>query len=68
MLDQYQDNRDAQGTVATLAEMADAYLAIGQKESAADAYRTIGKIHKNFRHDTTAAGFMEKAAQVMGDC
>jgi tetratricopeptide (TPR) repeat protein len=64
MLDLYQDNRDPQGTVVTLETMAEIYLADGQNEKAADAYRTIGSIHKNFRHDTMAAQYLEKAAQL----
>jgi tetratricopeptide (TPR) repeat protein len=63
ILDLYHDNRDPQGTVATLETMAEIYLENGQREKAADTYRTIGSIHKNFRHDTIAARYMEKAAQ-----
>ncbi len=66
MIDHYQDNRDVPGTIAALEEMADAYMATGLREKAADVYRTIGGIHKNFRHDTTAAAYMEKAAEVLG--
>jgi tetratricopeptide (TPR) repeat protein len=64
MLDLYQDNRDPQGTVGTLEVMAEIYLEDGQKAKAADAYKTIGSIHKNFRHDTMAAQYLEKATQL----
>lgn len=64
MLDLYKDNRDPQGTVDTLEIIAEIYLADGQKEKAADAYTTIGSIHKNFRHDTMAAQYLEKAAKL----
>ncbi len=64
MLDLYQDNRDPQGTVATLEIMAEIYVENGQREKAADAYKTIGSIHKNFRHDTMAAQYLEKAAKI----
>ena len=64
MLDLYQDNRDPQGTVVTLEAMAEIYLEGGQKGKAADAYKTIASIHKNFRHDTMAAQYLEKAAQL----
>lgn len=67
ILDHYQDNRDPQGTVTTLEEMAGIYLLAEQKEKAADAYRTIASIHKNFRHETIAAGFMKKAASLTGE-
>ena len=61
ILDHYQDNRDPQGTVDTLEKMADIYLAKRDKSKAADAYRTISSIHKNFKHDNIAAKFIEKA-------
>lgn len=61
ILDHYQDNRDPQGTVDTLEKMADIYLAQRDKSKAADAYRTISSIHKNFKHDNIAAKFIEKA-------
>ncbi len=64
ILDHYQDNRDPQGTVATLEIVAEIYLAAGNKVKAADTYRTISSIHKNFRHETIAASFIEKAAQL----
>ncbi len=64
MLELYQDNRDPQGTVTTLETMAEIYLEGGQKGKAADAYKTIGSIHKNFRHDTIASQYLEKAAQL----
>lgn len=64
ILDHYQDNRDPQGTVTTLEEMAEIYLKADKKEKAADTYRTIASIHKNFRHETIADGFMKKAARL----
>jgi tetratricopeptide (TPR) repeat protein len=67
LLDHYQDNRDPQGTVITLENMAELYVTMGKKEKAADTYRTIGSIHKNFRHENIAAGFMEKAKKIMTD-
>jgi tetratricopeptide (TPR) repeat protein len=67
ILDHYHDNRDPQGTVETLEEIADLYLRLDKNEKAADTYRTIASIHKNFRHENIAAGFMKKAAQLMGE-
>ena len=64
ILDHYHDNRDPEGTVTTLEEIAELYLQLEQKEKAADTYRTIASIHKNFRHENIAAGFMKKAAQL----
>lgn len=60
-LDHYQDNRDPQGTVDTLEKIADIYIAAGSKAKAADAYRTISSIHKNFNHNNIASGYIEKA-------
>jgi tetratricopeptide (TPR) repeat protein len=67
ILDHYQDNRDPQGTVSTLEEMAEIYLKAEKKEKAADTYRTVASIHKNFRHETIAAGFMKKAASLTAE-
>lgn len=66
MLDHYHDNRDPQGSVETLEEMAEIYLAAEQKEKAADTYRTMASIHKNFRHDGIAARYMQKADELVG--
>ena len=64
ILEHYQDNRDPQGTVTILEKMAEIYQKDHDNDKAADAYRTIASIHKNFRHDNMAAKFMEKAAQL----
>lgn len=64
MLGHYQDNRDPQGSVTTLDEMAEIYMSGGQREKAADTYRTIAAIHRNFRHDTLAAGYLKKATEL----
>lgn len=64
MLDLYQDNRDPQGSVTTLETIAEIYLEAGKKEKAAGTFKVIGSIHKNFKHDSIAAKYMEKAAQL----
>lgn len=64
ILDLYQDNRDPGGSVATLEEIAEIYIEAGKLEKAADAYKTIGSIHKNFKHDNIAAKYMAKAARL----
>lgn len=66
ILDHYQDNRDPQGTVDTLEKLAVIYIEQGEKSKAADAYRTISSIHKNFKHQNIAAQFLEKAAALEG--
>ncbi len=67
MMDLYKDNRNPQGTVETLELMAELYLANGQKSKAAHAYKTVSSIHKNFRHDSIAAQYLEKAARLTDD-
>ncbi len=64
ILDHYHDNRNPQGTVQTLETMAEIYLAGNQKEKAADAYRTISSIHKNFKHDRMAGEYLDKAIEL----
>ncbi len=60
-LDLYQDNRDPQGTVEVLEVMAGIYEDQNEKAKAADTYRTISSIHKNFRHDNIAEKYIAKA-------
>lgn len=64
LLDRYHDNNDPQGTVTVLAEMAEIYQEAGQRDKAADAYRTIASIHRNFKHLTTAESFAQKAKEL----
>jgi len=66
ILDIYYDNNDPQGSVKILEEMAAIYQKDGQPAKAADAYRTISSIHRNFRHDTIAAKYLEKAEKLTG--
>ena len=66
MLDIYYENNDPQGSVKILEEMATIYQKGGEPAKAADAYRTISSIHRNFRHDTTAAKYLEKAEKLAG--
>jgi tetratricopeptide (TPR) repeat protein len=66
ILDLYQDNRDPQGSVDILDEIAELYIAKGDKHKAADAFRTISSIHKNFKHENIAAKYLEKANALEG--
>ena len=66
MLDHYHDNRDPQGTVDTLELIADLYLDSGEREKAADTYRTMASIHSNFRHSTIAEKYLAKASALLG--
>lgn len=63
-IDIYQSNRDPHGTVAVLEELADLYIEMGSKDKAADTYRTVASIHKNYKHEQIAASFVAKAEQL----
>ena len=52
------------GTVATMEDLAELYLRMGERRKSADTFRTIASIHKNFKHSNHAQEFMEKAEQV----
>ena len=62
MLDHYHDNRDPQGTVEVLEKMAGTYDKQGLPEKAADAYKTISAVHKNYKHNSIAKKYSDKAA------
>jgi len=64
MLDFYQANNNPKGTVELLEYMADIYIDAGDHGKAADAYKTIASIHRNFKHDKIAERFLEKAAEI----
>lgn len=64
LLDRYHSDNNPQGTVEILEEMASIYLVAGDRLKAADAYRTVASIHRNFKHLTTAEGFIRKAKEL----
>lgn len=64
VLDGYQANNNPQGSVAVLEQIAEIYEADKQPEKAADTYKTIASIHRNFKHDSIANSFEEKAAKL----
>ncbi len=64
ILDLYQANNNPKGTVEIMEQMVEVYLSSGDKSSAADAYRTIASIHKNFKHEKIAAEFLKKANEL----
>ena len=61
MIDYYQITKNPKGTVETLILMAVVYLKKGDLERAADAYRTVSSIHKNFKHERKAARYAAEA-------
>ena len=64
VIDIYSEYNNPAGTVATMEELADFYLEIGERQKSADTFRTIASIHKNFKHNLQAQEFMDKAIQV----
>ena len=50
MVAHYQLTKDPKGMVETLAAIADLYREMGDNLKAADTYRTVASIHKNFKH------------------
>ena len=64
VIDIYSGYNNPSGTVATMEELAELYLEIGERQKSADTYRTIASIHKNFKHNLLAKEFIEKATQV----
>ncbi len=64
LLEMYQANNNPAGTVEILEMLADVYVEMGEKESAADAYRTAASIHANFKHDRQSLELEEKARAI----
>lgn len=67
LLDSYQRNNDPKNTVEVLERMASVYIDAGEKEKAADAYKTAAAIHENYRHSSFADALKQKAADLMKD-
>ena len=64
ILDLYRINNNPKSSVEVLENLAEIYQRSGENGKAADTYRTIASIHKNFKHDKSAQGFLDKAAQL----
>jgi tetratricopeptide (TPR) repeat protein len=64
VIDIYSGYNNPAGTVASMEELAQLYLEIGERQKSADTYRTIASIHKNFKHNLQAQEFMDKAANI----
>jgi tetratricopeptide (TPR) repeat protein len=61
VLDIYGGHNNPQGTVTILEELAGLYLEMGERDRAADAYRTAASIHKNFKHSREAQRLLDQA-------
>lgn len=64
LLDTYHRNNDPRGTVELLETLAEIYIEAGKNDKAADTYRTIASIHRNFKHAATADTFEQKAKEM----
>jgi tetratricopeptide (TPR) repeat protein len=64
VIDIYAGYNNPSGTVATMEDLAELYLEMGERQKSADTYRTIASIHKNFRHAKHAQEYMDKAERV----
>ncbi|KAB2892079.1 MAG: tetratricopeptide repeat protein [Desulfobulbaceae bacterium] len=64
LLDAYYHNNDPRGTVELLEQMATIYMTSGDRSKAADAYRTVASIHRNFKHLNIAESYEKKAAEI----
>ncbi|MDD2464122.1 MAG: tetratricopeptide repeat protein [Desulfobulbus sp.] len=62
ILEHYRLTNNPKGAVEVLVLIADAYLDLGDKTSAADAYRSAANIHKGFKHARLAEDFTQRAA------
>ena len=62
----YSLTRNPKGTVETLEEIGRLFEVAGEKEKAADAYRTVASVHRNFKHKNMAADFEKKADALSG--
>ncbi len=61
MVEHYQLTRNPKGMVDILVVIAEVYLEKGEKHKAADTYRTVSSIHKNFKHKRLAEEFAAHA-------
>ena len=64
LLDHYKANNDPKGSVEILENIAEIYLQSGEKAKAADTYKTIASIHRNFKHTKIAESYLDKAEKL----
>jgi len=64
MVEHYQLTRNPQGMVDMMVVIGDVYLEKGEKQKAADTYRTASSIHKNFKHKRLAEEFAARADEL----
>ncbi len=64
IFEHYSLMKNPKGTVEILEVIAEVYLEKGEKEKAADSYRTISSIHTTFKHARLAQDYEAKAGLV----
>ena len=64
ILDTYGSYNNPAGAVTTLEELAKLYFEMGERDKAADTYRTVASIHKNFKHQRHAQEFLDMAGKI----
>ncbi|PIE65721.1 MAG: hypothetical protein CSA26_02535 [Desulfobacterales bacterium] len=64
ILELYQANNDPRGAVAILEKIANIYLLQEEPVKAADTFRTVASIHRNFGHRNIADSFDKKAEEL----
>ncbi len=67
MIEHYQLTNNPKGAVDVLVVVADVYLELGEKAKAADVYRTVSSIHKNFKHKRRSEEFAALAEELEQD-
>ena len=64
MVEHYHLTRNPQGMVEVMAVIAQLYQEKGENQKAADTYRTVSSIHKNFKHKRKAEEFAALADEL----
>lgn len=66
ILETYRMIKNPSGAVKLLTELAETYMEQGDRDKAADSYRTAASIHSNFKHSREAKLLLDKAAAIEG--
>jgi tetratricopeptide (TPR) repeat protein len=64
MVEHYQLTKNPKGMVDIMVVIAEVYQEQGEKVKAADAYRTVAAIHKNFKHKRMSEEFAARADEL----
>jgi hypothetical protein len=64
MVEHYHLTKNPKGMVDILVVVAEVYMEKGEQGKAADSYRTVSAIHKNFKHKRMAEEFAALADEL----